>query len=494
LSATIGRGEQFDPTLYNNDLAPIPEERRNWSWVNYSTVWMGMVHNVVAYTTAAGLISLGMSPWQAIGTVAVANIVLILAMWANSIAGAKYGLPFPVLLRASFGRNGAQIPVFIRAFVAIFWFAVQTYVGSLAVGAILGSIVPGWNSLDFSILGMGLNGWISFMIFWALHAYIIFHGMERIKFFELWAGPLVVLMGMILVIWAVKTAGGIAPLFDQPSKLSPGEFWPLFAASVTGLVSIWSTLVLNIPDFTRFSRSQKDQMTGQAIGLPLTTILFSIMSIAITAGSVAAFGKAISDPVALVQRFHNPVVLILGVTTILIATLSVNVAANIVSPAYDLVNMFPKRLNFVRASLISIVIGVFYMPWLWMHNAATIFAVLGYIGGALGPVAGIMLADFYLIRRRNYDLTSFYTRTGDYEYVSGWNPRALIATAIGLVVAFVGVFGPLLGFDGLGFLASYTWFLGLAVSFVAYTLLMRSEREESAAFAEPAMEIAKELQ
>jgi nucleobase:cation symporter-1, NCS1 family len=492
VSATIGRGESYDPALYNDDLAPIPEELRNWSWINYSTVWMGMVHNVVAYTTAAGLIALGMSPWQAIGTVTVANVVLILAMWANSIAGAKYGLPFPVLLRASFGRNGAQIPVFIRAFVAIFWFAVQTYVGSQAIKAILGSIIPGWNSLDASILGMGLNAWISFAIFWALHAYVIFHGMERIKFFELWAGPIVIVAGLALVVWAVSVAGGVAPLFDQPSRLAPGKFWPLFAVSVTGLVSVWSTLVLNIPDFTRFSRSQRDQMTGQAIGLPLTTILFSVMSIAITAGSVSAFGRAISDPVELVQAFGNPVVLILGVATILIATLSVNVAANIVSPAYDLVNMFPRRLNFVSAGLISIVIGVFFMPWLWMENAATIFAVLGYIGGALGPVAGIMLADFYLIRRRNYDLDSFYTRDGDYEYAGGWNPRAIAATAIGLIVAFVGVFAPLLGIDSLGFLAGYTWFLGLAVSFVAYTALMRSQRAP-AVVAEPAMEIAEEL-
>ena len=491
MGAVVGQ-EKFDPTLYNNDLAPIPEEKRNWSWVNYSTVWMGMVHNVVAYTTAAGLIALGMSPWQAIGTVTVANIVLILAMWANSIAGAKYGLPFPVLLRASFGRNGAQIPVVIRAFVAIFWFAVQTYVGSQAINAILGGIIPAWNSLDASILGMGLNAWISFAIFWALHAYVIFHGMERIKFFELWAGPIVIVAGMVLVGWAANAAGGVGPLFDQSSELGPGEFWPLFAVSVTGLVSVWSTLVLNIPDFTRFSRSQRDQMTGQAIGLPLTTILFSIMSIAITAGSAVAFGRPIADPVALVQEFGNPVILFVGGAVILIATLSVNVAANIVSPAYDLVNLFPRRLDFVSAGLISIVIGVFFMPWLWMDDAGTIFAVLGYIGGALGPVAGIMLADFYLIRRRNYDLESFYTRDGDYEYAGGWNPKAVAATAIGLAVAFVGVLAPLAGLDSLGFLSGYTWFLGLAVAFFAYAFLMRSERTPETA-AEPAMEIAEEL-
>ncbi len=485
-ATTIGREERFDPTLYNDDLAPIPEERRNWSWVNYSTVWMGMVHNVVAYTTAAGLVGAGMSPWQAIGTVAVANVVLIVAMWVNSIAGAKYGLPFPVLIRAAFGYKGAQIPVIIRGFVAIFWFAVQTYLGSLAVGLIFGALIPGWSSLDFSILGMGLNGWISFLVFWALHAYVILHGMERIKFFELWAGPLVIVAGLALVFWAVGAAGGVAPLFDQPSRLSPGEFWPLFALSVTALVSVWSTLVLNIPDFTRFSRSQKDQMVGQAIGLPLTTILFSVMSIAITAGSTIAFGRPISQPDQLLLAFDNTVVLLIGALVILIATLSVNVAANIVSPAYDLVNLFPRRLNFVSAGILSIVLGFLFVPWLWMDNPDTIFKVLGYIGGALGPVAGIMIADFYLVRRSNYDLDSFYDKRGMYGYSGGWNPKALIATALGIIVAFVGLVVP-----PLSALLSYSWGLGLVVALVAYTMLMRAERAQSTA--EPAMEIAEEL-
>ena len=218
------------------------------------------------------------------------------------------------------------------------------------------------------------------------------------------------------------------------------------------------------------------------------------MSISITAGSTIAFGKPIADPVKLVQAFDNPFILLIGGAIILIATLSVNVAANIVSPAYDLVNMFPRTLTFVSAGLISIVIGVLYMPWLWMDNAATIFAVLGYIGGALGPVAGIMLADFYLVRRRNYNLSSFYRRDGDYEYTGGWNLRAIAATALGLIVAFVGVIAPIAGLPGLGFLAAYTWFLGLVVSFVAYTMLMSPERAESADLAEPAMEIAEELQ
>jgi NCS1 family nucleobase:cation symporter-1 len=218
----------MDPQLYNDDLRPIREEERTWTWLNYSTVWMGMVHNIVSYITAASLLELGMSAGQAIATVVTANVFLIAAMCANSVAGAKYGLPFPVLIRAAFGPFGAQIPVIVRAAVAMFWFAVQTYAGSVAINAILGELIPGWKSLDGQFLGMGANNWISFGIFWALHLVIIKHGMARVKFFELWAGPLVIVMMLALVVWAITKAHGLGPLFDQPSKVHGAAFWTLF--------------------------------------------------------------------------------------------------------------------------------------------------------------------------------------------------------------------------------------------------------------------------
>lgn len=459
----------LDPTLYNEDLAPVPKEKRTWNWINFSTVWMGMVHNIVAYETAGSLLGLGMSVWQALSTVIVANIVLILAMWINSVAGAKYGVPFPVLIRASFGYKAAQIPVLIRAFVAIFWFAVQTYAGSKAVGAVLGLLIPGWSSLEaFHILGMGSNDAIAFAIFWLLHAYVISHGMDRVKFFELWAGPLVIVLGLGLVIWSLMTAKGFGPLFAEPGKLAGQEFWSVFALSVTGLVGVWSTLVLNIPDFTRFSRSQKDQVIGQAVGLPGTAIIFALMSIIITSGTILAFGRPIWDPVELLKQFDNPIILVLGAFSLLIATLSVNVAANVVSPAYDLVNVFPRKLNFVKAGIISIVIAVFFAPWLWFDNANTIFSILGAIGGTLGPVAGIMFADFYIIRRRNYNVKSFYIKQSEYSYNNGWNPKALIALGLGTAVSLMGLFVP-----ALRFLYTYSWFLGVGVGFITYSLLMR---------------------
>jgi NCS1 family nucleobase:cation symporter-1 len=469
-----------DPQLYNEDLRPAAAEERTWTWLNYSTVWMGMVHNIVAYITAASLLELGMSAGQAILTVVTANVFLIAAMCLNSVAGAKYGLPFPVLIRAAFGPRGAQIPVVVRAAVAMFWFAVQTYAGSVAVNAIIGALFGGWKSLDGQFLGMAANNWISFAIFWALHLIVINHGMARVKFFELWAGPLVIVMMLALVVWAITKAHGLGPLFDRPSKVHGAAFWTLFGTSVTGLIGTWSTLVLNIPDFTRFSRSQRDQVIGQTIGLPITTVLFAFMSILITSGTVVAFGKPIADPVQLLIAFDNPFVLFFGGVALLIATLSVNIAANVVSPAYDLVNLFPRRLSFVRAGMISTVLSVVFVPWLWFDQAERVYNVLNVIGGALGPVAGIMLADFFFVRGRRYDLDSFYRRDGEYAYAGGWNPRALIALAVGLMCGLIGHIVP-----SLHSLNDYSWFIGLGIGGLAYLALMRPVAEK-----QPAMELA----
>ena len=269
-SKTITISNQ-DPSLYNEDLAPISKEKRTWGWGTYSMIWMGMIHNIVSYELAGSLIAMGMSVWEALGAVILSNIALIIAIWLNSAGGAKYGLPFPVLIRASFGYKGAHVPVLIRAFVAIFWFAVQAYAGSKAVGAVITVIYPKWVSLGaYTFLGMGLNDWISFGTFWLLHAWVISHGMERVRRFEMWAGPLVIVLGLGLVYWAVNVAGGFAPLFSIESKLSGGEFWKSFFLSVTGMIGVLATLVLNIPDLTRFSKSQKDQVIGQAVGLPMT--------------------------------------------------------------------------------------------------------------------------------------------------------------------------------------------------------------------------------
>jgi NCS1 family nucleobase:cation symporter-1 len=461
-------GSAADGSLYNADLAPVPLAKRDWTWVNMSTVWMGMVHNVVAYETAAGLMALGMNAWQALGATAIAYMCLFFAMWFNAVSGTRYGLPFCVLIRSSFGPRGAQLPVVLRGFIAIFWFAVQAYAGSEAINAILGTLWTPWTALTTPFLGMGLNLWVSVGLFWVLHGWIVTHGVHRIRNFELVAGPLVILVGAIATIWGLKIGHGLGPLFAEPSHLRGIKGFLVFAGGVTGLIGVWSTFAVNIPDLSRFVRSERDQALGQLIGLPITAVVFTLMSVIVTSATVLAFGKPIWNPVDLLMAIHNPYILVLGGVTIIIATLSVNVAANIMPACYDLINLFPRQLNFARAGMVVLVIGLMFAPWLWFKNANSIFQVLGAIGGLLGPVTGIMLADFFLVRQRKYDVAAFYRYDGAYAASGGWNVAGLSAMAIGGVAALSGLFIP-----GLATLYAFSWFIGVGVGAVVYAVMSR---------------------
>ncbi len=461
-----------DPRLSNPDLAPVPMAKRDWSWINMSTVWMGMVHNVVAYEAAAGLMALGLDAAQALAAVALAYAILFVAMWFNARAGTRYGIPFCVLIRSSFGPYGAQIPVVIRGFCAIFWFAVQGYAGSQAIDAIAGTLVPAWSSLTTPILGMALKGWLSVALFWALHGWIVSHGVHRIRNFELLAGPMVIIVGVLATTWGVHVAHGLGPLFAQPSHLHGARLAMVFAVGVTGMIGIWSTFAVNIPDLSRFMRSERDQVIGQLIGLPVTAIVFTAMSVTTTSATIIVFGHPIWDPVQLLLAFHQPLILFLGGATVIVATLSVNVAANIMPAAYDLVNLLPRRLSFNSASILVLFIGLLFAPWLWFHDADSIFKVLGAIGGLLGPVTGIMLVDFYLIRRQHLDVADLYRLEGIYRGRGGWNPPGLIAFALGGAAALIGHVVP-----ALAALSAFSWFIGIAVAGLADRVLAAPERE-----------------
>jgi NCS1 family nucleobase:cation symporter-1 len=461
-------GSGLEPGLYNADLAPVPLARRDWTWVNMSTVWMGMVHNVVAYETAAGLMALGMNAWQAIAATAIAYLFLFLAMWFNAVSGTRYGLPFCVLIRSSFGPRGAQIPVVLRGFVAIFWFAVQAYAGSEAIDAILGMLWHPWTAFATPILGLSLHGWLSVAIFWLLHAWIVSHGVHRIRNFELVAGPLVIIVGVLATVWGLRVGHGLGPLFAEPSHLSGAHGWLVFAGGVTGLIGVWSTFAVNIPDLSRFVRSERDQVLGQLVGLPITAIVFTLMSVIVTSATVIVFHKPIWDPVALLLAIGHPAILIFGGITIIIATLSVNVAANIMPACYDLVNLFPRRLTFGRASIAVLIIGLLFMPWLWFKDADSIFKVLGAIGGLLGPVTGIMLADYFGLRHQRYEVADLYRYVGRYAASDGWNLAGIAAFVIGGLAALSGLFVP-----GLSVAYAFSWFIGVAVGAIVYLALSR---------------------
>ena len=433
-----------------------------------STVWMGMVHNVVAYETAAGLMALGMNAWQAIAATATAYLVLFMAMWFNAVSGTRYGLPFCVLIRSSFGPRGAQIPVVLRGFVAIFWFAVQAYAGSEAIDAIMGMLWHPWSSFTTPILGLSLHGWFSVALFWVLHGWIVSHGVHRIRNFELVAGPLVIAVGVLATVWGLHVGHGLGPLFDQPSHLSGFKGVLIFATGVTGLIGVWSSFAVNIPDLSRFVRSERDQVLGQLIGLPITAVVFTLMSVIVTSATVIVFGKPIWDPVKLLLAIGNPAILVFGGITIIIATLSVNVAANIMPACYDLVNLFPRRLNFVSAGMAVLVIGLLFFPWLWFQNADSIFKVLGAIGGLLGPVTGIMLVDYYGLRQQRYHVPDLYRYDGRYAGFGGWNPAGIIAFVVGGLAAMSGLILP-----QLASLYAFSWFIGLAVGAGVYVAVTR---------------------
>lgn len=467
-----GNEEQInnpDASLYNTDLAPTPKEERTWGWLTFTTMWMAIVANIPAWVVAADLIKMGMSFWQALACIILAYGLVFIVVLLNGFSGAKYGLPFPVIARAIFGYKGTQVVVILRTILSIFWFGVFMYVGSQAVNNIFNVTFSWWESLgNFSVVGLDLNHAIAYVITWLIHAYIIKHGVEKLRKFEQWAGPLILILMIGLIIWAIKAADGISPLISTPSQISGGDFWGPFFLSMTALIGTMSALMLNIPDLTRFARSQKDQIIGQAIGLPLMFIIFSVMAVLVTSATVYAFGEPITDPVKLLMYFDNPIVALLGAFSVLIATISTSVATNLISVGFDLTNLFPKKLNYRRSGMIAIVIAVLCVPWLWYDETDLMDTIMGVVAAAVGPAIGIMIVDFHLLRRRNLDIGNLYNKSGIYKYKNGWNIRALLAMGLGVVVALIGLIIP-----PLHFLYNFNWFLGVGAGILFYLILMR---------------------
>jgi nucleobase:cation symporter-1, NCS1 family len=458
-----------DPALFNESLAPVPQERRTWGVYSYTSLWVAMSVCIPTYMLASGLIAGGMNWWQAIGTIFLGNLIVLVPMLLNAHAGAKYGIPFPVFVRASFGVRGANLPAILRALVACGWFGIQTWIGGAAIHALLVILWP-------QAAGFPASIWLCFFFFWLLNMVVVWRGIETIRVLEGIGAPFMLGVGLLLLWWIASQAGGLGPVLSAPSKFqSTPEFLRFFVPSLTGMVGFWATVALNIPDFTRFARSQKAQMIGQAIGLPPAMTLYSFIGVAVTSASVILFGQAIWDPVVLIGRFHQPVVALVALIAIALATLNTNVAANVVSPSNDISNLNPRRISFRTGGLITGVVGVLMMPWKLLSDYGSyIFGWLVGYSGLLGPVAGIMIADYFVVRRRNLSLDDLYRRNGAYEYRGGWNPRALIALAAGIIVALTGAIVP-----GLHWLYDYAWFAGFAVSGAVYVQLMRGAIQPS---------------
>ncbi|MFL6290559.1 MAG: NCS1 family nucleobase:cation symporter-1 [Thermoanaerobaculia bacterium] len=449
-----------DPRLSNADLAPTRVEQRTWTTYHIASLWIGLSVCIPTYLLAAGLVQGGMSWKQAIFTILLGNVIVAIPLVLIAHSGTRFGIPFPVLARASFGTVGAHVPAILRSLVACGWFGIQTWIGGQAIQTMLVTAFPSWAQVPG-------GAWIAFFAFWLWNMVIVVRGTESIKFLEAWAAPFLIVAGLALLAWAMLRAGGLGPILAQPSQFkTTGEFLAFFVPSLTAMVGFWATLALNIPDLSRYAKDQRAQVRGQFLGLPTTMTLFSFIGIAVTSASVLIFGEAIWDPVALLSKLGSPLVILISLFALLIATLTTNVAANVVAPANGFANLWPARITFAIGGLITGVIGVAIMPWRLLSDYGTyIFGWLVGYSGLLGPIAGIFIADYWLIRKTNLSLPDLYKEDGIY---GRWNGKALVALAAGVAIALIGLVVP-----ELRVLYDYAWFVGFAVAFVLYWALMR---------------------
>jgi nucleobase:cation symporter-1, NCS1 family len=477
--------------LWNPDLAPTTIRQRTWSTWNIAALWIGMSVVITTYTLAGGFIEAGMNWWQAMITILLGNTIVLIPMILNAHAGTKYGVSFPVLSRAAFGTMGANVPAMLRAIVACGWFGIQTWIGGTAIDALFGVMFPSWKTLlgGASVLEVAFHTWIAFFLFWGIQVFIILKGVEGIKHLETWSAPLLLVGGLVLLVWAAWRAGGLGHVLTQSAALQKQQnnFWTIFPGALTASVGYWATLSLNIPDFTRYARSQKSQLLGQALGLPPTMTAFAFIGVAVTSATLLIYGVAIPNPVDLMARFDSVVIILFATAVIFAAQLTTNMAANVVSPSNDFSNLNPKRISYVTGGLITAVIGVLMMPWKLMSSmSAYIFTWLIGYSGLMGAIAGILICDYWLLRRQRLELAELFNPKGIYAYSNGVNWRAMITLALaiapvvpGFVRAATTPNGQVANPNFLDTLYTYAWFVTFGLGFVIYYALMNSEVRRS---------------
>jgi nucleobase:cation symporter-1, NCS1 family len=473
--------------LWNDDLAPTSAAQRTWRWYHFAALWVGMVMCIPAYTLSASLIEGGMSAWQAVFTVFLANAIVLMPMLLIGHAGTRYGIPYAVLARASFGTTGARLPALMRAIVACGWYGIQTWFGGSMIYTLLGAML-GHEIGGGKIAGLGINlgQLLCFLAFWAIQFWYIVHGMDSIRKLETYTAPLKIVICFVLLGWVYNKAGGFGPLLDQPSQFvaggkKAGQFWSTFWPSLTAMVGFWATLALNIPDFTRFAKSQRDQVVGQSIGLPVPMGLLAMLAVIVTSATVVLYGKAIWDPVDLSSRMQGGAVLV-ALIILLIDTVSVNLAANLVGPAYDFSALSPSRISYRVGGYITASIAIVMMPWKILESTqGYIFTWLIGYSALLGPIAGILIIDYYFIRKTELDVAQLYKQDGAYSYRNGWNTAAIVAFVDGVLPNIPGFLNAAFpaSFPEVGetfkTLYTYAWFVGIAISALVYGAMMKGK-------------------
>ncbi len=471
--------------LCNADLAPVPEARRTWRVGSFAALWISMSACITTYMLASSLIGGGMNWWQAVLTIFLGNLIVLVPMVLNAHAGTRYGIPFPVYCRASFGTRGANVPAILRALVACGWFGIQTWIGGEAIYKICATIfnLPAVTATNW--LGITGGQFLCFLFFWGINVWVIYRGIGTIRWLLNLKAPLLIVLGLALLWWAYNKAGGFGPILSQPSQFDVGQpqagkFWVYFFPALTGMVGYWATLSLNIPDFSRYARSQRDQVLGQTLGLPLTMALYAFIGVAVTSATAIIYGKAIWDPVGVLTKFSNPVVLVVAMLALCIATLATNIAANVVSPANDFSHLAPRKISFRLGGFITGVVGILMMPWkLVADPTGYIFTWLIAYSALLGPIGGILIADYFVYRKRRLNVLALYQDDGEYHFENGISWVALISLVLGALPSLPGFLVNIHAVKAasvpafLTQLYSYAWFIGFAVAFVIYLALRR---------------------
>jgi NCS1 family nucleobase:cation symporter-1 len=470
-------------------MAPVPRAGRKWGVRDMAVLWISMSACIPTYMMASSMIEEGMNWIQAVVTIFVANCIVLVPMIANAHAGTRYGIPFPVYCRASFGILGANVPAMMRALVACGWFGIQSWIGGDALHVLCGEFVESWHAQPkIDGLGITVSQFGCFLAFWLLNMVVVWRGIDSIRVLLNVKAPLLILLGLLLLGWAYREAGGFGPMLTQPSKFDAGQsdagkFWLHFFPLLTANVGFWATLSLNIPDFSRYARSQRDQALGQAIGLPTTMALYSFIGVAVTSATIVIYGQSIWDPVQLLRRFENPLVLGFAMFALGLATLATNIAANVVGPANDFANLSPKHLNFRIGGLITGIIGILIQPWrLVADPTGFIYTWLIAYSALLGACGGVLIADYFFLRRTKLDLAGLYRREGPYWYRGGWNPAAIAALVVGIAPCLPGFCAKVGGMTVDSFwtqLYGYAWFVSFGASLVAYVLLMKFTQRQN---------------
>ena len=455
---------------YNADIAPTRIRQRTWNHWHIAALWVGMAICVPTYTLGGVLTAyFGLSIAEALWTILIANVVILIPLTLNAFPGTKYGIPFPVMLRSSFGIIGSNVPALIRALVACGWFGIQTMFGGIAVHLLFSAVSESWAALG------GTGEVLGFFVFWLANVWVVIRGSESIKHMEMFAAPMLLAVGIGLIVWAWPQASVTELLAQPPGRPEGAPLAGYFFGGLTAMVGFWATLSLNIPDFSRFADSQKSQIVGQVIGLPITMFLFAGLGVLMTAASPALVGETVSDPITLIGRINSPFWTVVSMLVIILATISTNTAANIVSPTNDFQNVAPRLINQTRGVLLTGAIGILLMSWElmkklgWLQSDVSVESLysnwlIGY-SSLLGPIAGIMITDYFVIRRQRYDLAGLYRDDGPYP---AWNRAGFVAFLVPVGLTLVAI-----ATGWLGWFYDYGWFTGSLLGGMIYYLLGR---------------------